>query len=320
MRFSLEQGDLQSFEGRSHLFRSLVKHSPRNVWFSPTCGPWSGWSNINGSKSIQAWDDLQTRRLQHLEQVALDIVILRYQREKGHHLHCEQPISPLMFKLPYLSELYYYTKAIEVDLCVAGHLKNGKPIKKGLSIMSTSERLVSSLQGLKCPGNHDHQVIEGSITIDGQRVNRSAYTERYPRKFARRIAGILCSRQLVRSKPLLYTDIEESIESILVNEDSVKRRRIAAPPKPARTITVEEQPSVKRLRLSEKQSPVNVKIAWQEVFTEVSKMLPRVGRRPSATADPNTDSWKGGKTGDCVPRHEQSHRSPQWSCNRWSFV
>lgn len=30
-RFSLEQGDLQSFEGRSHLFRSLVQHSPRNV-------------------------------------------------------------------------------------------------------------------------------------------------------------------------------------------------------------------------------------------------------------------------------------------------
>ena len=283
MRFSLEQGDLQSFEGRSHLLRSIVKHSPRNVWFSPTCGPWSGWSNINGSKSIQAWDELQTRRLQHLEQVALGIVLMRYQREKGHHFHWEQPVSSLMFKLPYLSEVYHYTKALEIDLCVAGHLKdpeNGKPIKKGLTIMTTSERFVNCLQGLKCPGNHDHQVIEGSIVVNGQRINRSAFTERYPRRFARKIAGILCSRQLVLSKPLLYTDHEEDLDSILVNDENVKRRRIAAPPKPIHTIPVEDQTAVKRLRLSEKQSPVNAKDSWQEVFNQVSQLLPRVGRRP----------------------------------------
>ena len=57
--------------------------------------------------------------------------------------------------------------------------ENGKPIKKGLTIMSTSERLSRELQGLRCPGNHDHQIIEGSITVDGQRMNRSAFTERY---------------------------------------------------------------------------------------------------------------------------------------------
>ena len=144
-RFSLEQGDLQSFEGRSHLFRSLEQSSPRNLWYSPTCGPWSGWSNVNGSKSIQAWDELQNRRLHHLEQIALGIVLLRYQREKGHHFHWEQPISSMMFKLPYLTELHHYTQALEVDLCVAGNLKdpeNGKPIKKGLTIMTTSERFV----------------------------------------------------------------------------------------------------------------------------------------------------------------------------------
>ena len=283
MRFSLEQGDLQSFEGRSHLFRSMVKHEPRNVWFSPTCGPWSGWSNINGSRSVQAWDELQTRRLHHLEQVALGIVILRYQREKGHHFHWEQPQTSSMFRLPYLTELYYYTKALEIDMCVAGNLRdpeNNKPIKKGLTIMSTSENLVSSLQGLKCQGHHDHQVIEGSIVVDGKRLNRSAFTERYPRRFARKVARILCSRQLVLSKPLFFTDHDQDLDSILANESNVKRRRIATAPKPSRTIAVEDQTSVKRLRLSEKQSPVNSKAAWQEIFTQVDRLLPRVGRRP----------------------------------------
>lgn len=36
---------------------------------------------------------------------------------------------------------------------------------------------------------------------------------------------------------------------------------------------------MKRQRLNEKQSP-NPKIAWQEVFSQVSQLLPRVGRRP----------------------------------------
>lgn len=282
MRFSRDQGDLQSFEGRSHLFRSIVKHEPRNIWFAPTCGPWSGWSNINGSRSIQAWDDLQNRRIIHLEQIALGIVLLRFQRETGHHLHWEQPQNSLMFKLPYLTELYHYTQAIDIDMCVAGLLRdpeNGKPIKKGLTIMSTSERLSRELQGLRCPGNHDHQVIEGSITVDGQRMNRSAFTERYPRRFARKIAGILCSRQLVMSPPILFTE-HEDLDSILVNDDNVKRRRIATAPKLSRTIPVNEQPPVKRLRLSEKQTPVDHRASWLEIFTKVDKMLPRVGRRP----------------------------------------
>ena len=41
-----------------------------------------------------------------------------------------------------------------------------------------------------------------------------------------------------------------------------------------------EQPPVKRLRLSEKQSPVDHRTSWLEIFTKVDKMLPRVGRRP----------------------------------------
>ena len=120
MRFSLEQGDLQSFEGRSHLYRSMLQHNPRSIWFAPTCGPWSGWSNINGSRSIHSWDELHQRRMCHLEQIALGIVLLRFQRENGRHLHWEQPQSSLMFKLPYLSELHHYTRSIDIDMCTAG--------------------------------------------------------------------------------------------------------------------------------------------------------------------------------------------------------
>ena len=188
-----------------------------------------------------------------------------------------------MFKLPYLSELYHYTKAVDIDMCVAGHLRdpeNGKPIKKGMTIMTTSDKLSQGLQGLRCPGNHEHQVIEGSVVVNGQRLNRSAFTERYPRRFARKIAGIICSRQFVLNKPLFFTDHNEDLEIILGHDDTNKRRRIAAPPKPSRTITVDDQYPVKRLRLSEKQNPQNPKEALLEIFAKIDKLLPRVGRRP----------------------------------------
>ena len=249
-------------------------------------------------------------RMHHLEQVALGIVLLRYQREQGRHFHSEQPQSSLMFKLPYLSELYHYTRAIDVDMCTAGNLRdpeNGKSIKKGLTIMSTSEKFAQSMQGLRCPGNHDHQVIEGSVVVDGQRLNRSAYTERYPRRFARKVAGVLYSRQLVLSKPLLFVD-HSDIDEILVGEDQNKRRRIAAPPKPSHTITVEEQQPVKRLRLSEKRSPSNIKNEWNEVISKVDKLLPRVGRRSITDPDvlPKIQSLvtigdgQGGQSGDSM--------------------
>jgi len=83
MRFGLAEGDLQTAEGRARLFHVLKTHRPRHVWFSPKCGPWSSWSNLNGSRSIESWDSLQQCRLQHIDQVALGIVLVRYQRNQN---------------------------------------------------------------------------------------------------------------------------------------------------------------------------------------------------------------------------------------------
>lgn len=212
VRFSQEQGDLQSRDGRRLLFETLIQTTPRNVWFSPTCGPWSGWSNLNGSKSIEAWDKLQALRLNHLEQVAPGIVLLRYQLENSHDFHWEQPATSMMFRLPYLKEPFYYTLLIDLDMCVAGDLKdpeNGKPIKKGLHILTTSTSFHAEMQGLRCCGNHpEHQTIEGSVHLKGQLMNRSKYTELYPRKFARKVARILCSQKILKEKPMIVIGIQ----------------------------------------------------------------------------------------------------------------
>ena len=113
-RFNRDRCDLQSVTGRSILFEELVKCKPEHLWFSPSCGPWCLFSNLNGSRSIQAWEEMQQSRRSHLEQVALGVVLLRYQVLNGNHMHWEQPRGSLMFKLPLLKELFETTAAAEL--------------------------------------------------------------------------------------------------------------------------------------------------------------------------------------------------------------
>ena len=283
VRFSPEQGDLQSREGRQLLFEMLIQGIPRNVWFSPTCGPWSGWSNLNGSQSVEAWDNLQALRLDHLKQIALGVILLRFQLSKSKHFHWEQPATSLMFRLPYLSEPFFYCQLLELDMCMAGDLRdpeNGlKPIKKGLHILTTSRKFHENMQGLRCSGNHhDHQIIEGSTRYHGKVMNRSKFTELYPRKFARKVAGLLCSQGVVKEVPLGSNAVTLAATDPVLPE--AKKRRLAAKPKPVRTHPIEsDQPNQKRFRLGSKQTVPKSSEEWQRIFDQTELLLPRVGRR-----------------------------------------
>ena len=68
---------------------------------------------------------------------------------------------------------------------------SNQPMKKGMHIRTTSQKMQSLLDPLRCPGNHQHQPIEGSTKVHGQGIARSAFSEKYPRKFARLIAKVM---------------------------------------------------------------------------------------------------------------------------------
>lgn len=48
--------------------------------------------------------------------------------------------------------------------------------------------MIHGLTGLRCSGNHEHQIIEGQVLFQGQRISRSSFTEHYSRKIARILA------------------------------------------------------------------------------------------------------------------------------------
>ena len=119
-RLSLDQADLSTTSGRELLFQRILMYRPQTIWFSPTCGPWSAWSNFNPNRSLDSFDLIHQQRQELLYQLALGIVLLRHQFQLGYHLHWEQPRRSIMFATPLLGELYDKTWEAHFDMCRMG--------------------------------------------------------------------------------------------------------------------------------------------------------------------------------------------------------
>lgn len=249
-RFGLEQGDLQTTNGRMKLFEWLVRFDPKHLWYSPVCRPWCLWSNINIHKSIETLEKIMQDRDQNLWQISLGIVLFRYQVQNGRHYHMEQPRGPQMLTTAGIQEIINHTYKCCFDLCTFGNLKDPQtrdPIRKSLIVCSTSADLFHSLHGRVCKETHQHKVIAGNTKWQGKSIALSKYTENYPRKFARQVAKVL---------------LHQKGHVILAADDHPTKRR----------------------RLGEKMSPIAIEqqfpsmcVNWQTVMQKVDRLAPRVG-------------------------------------------
>lgn len=302
-RHGHSQGDLMTAEGRHVLFSTLLRRCPKHVWLSPVCGPWGAWSMFNSLRSLESWDKVHAERWKMLIQVALCLVICRHQHRCNQHAHWEQPRGSLMLKLPYLQEVYRYMLVTYPDMCKAGNLKdpeNGKPIKKAMQINTTSKRVFEGLQNLKCPQDHEHQVIEGSTKLLGMPVPRSQFTERYTRKFSRMLAKMFIKNKFPCEKPV--GSIADPVLMVMdalcaeVNASSsqerpakrLKKTPTAGVKKPAATGGL-AQTGVSKRRKSQtvsKEVPEDqgqekeiIKEKIHEIVTRIENLLPRVGKK-----------------------------------------
>ena len=280
-RFCRERGDLQSVEGRKELFTEINRCQPEHIWFSPSCNPWCGFSTLNGSRSLQAWDELQSNRRHHLEQVALGLVLLRFQIENQRHLHWEQPRTSVMFRLPLLKELYEHTMAAEFDMCQFGlrDPQSQELIKKGMTVRTTSKRVFQSIHGCKCSKNHSHQTIEGSVTSNGAKINRSQYTERYPRRFARAIV-----LALDKAEDSAFAGSSRPAEDGTSQTGRLSKRFRANPTARAKgELSRVSEPSTqlqsKRRRLEGKhEASITIADGWRKIIAVCDPLIPRVGK------------------------------------------
>eukprot|EP00435_Cladocopium_sp_Y103_P071350 s168_g37.t1 len=272
----------------------MLASDPENIWFSPTCGPWSSWSNLNGNKSLEGFDMIQRQRQELLYQLALGIVLLRFQFQRGKHLHWEQPRRSAMFVTPLLQELYAKTWEANFDMCHVGELRD--PVsqllyQKSMSVRTTSSHVHQALHGRFCRKNHQHQVLEGSIQVKGQCMKRTEFSERYPRKFARYVAKVLVKTNMDSPKgffsdvPALTADAKRKNPETGEPPSSASKRIRQVPAStavkclqtPARLIPPDGLPT-KRRRFDGK-TPNPAVSDFQELFSLVKPSMPRVGRK-----------------------------------------
>ena len=285
-RFGLAQGDLSTEAGRAALFYRLATQQPENLWFSPECGPWSPWTQLNSQKSIESWDYYQVLRRSKMYQIALGIVLCRFQISRGKHFHWEQPLKSMMFKSPLISEIHQFTQACQFDMCTAGELRdpvNKKHIKKGMIVLTTSPRLFEMLHGQTCRHQHEHQILEGQTQWKNENISRTRYSENYPRKFARQVVQVFANQRNV--KPFGHVpEIAETHPTLPeANERPSKRSRVTVPSSERVTSEVLEpdqmpmHPSLSR-RVGMKQPAVSCEDTCKQIMQEVGQLLPRVGR------------------------------------------
>ena len=289
-RFSYEQGDLSTVDGRKQLFSLIIQRPPRHLWFSPTCGPWTSWNQLNMQKSLQLFDAIRQDQMQQLYQLALGIVLLRHQIRCGNHLHWEQPGKSLMFRSPLLKEVFQKTIEADFDLCNVGNLcdpQSGMPMKKNLCVRTTSSKMHENLHGQWCKRNHEHQQLAGSCKVNGEWVSRTRFSENYPRKFARRVAKQLISLHRPKDMPICRDQCIPCFAQTDEGQPDSKRRRVHAPVATLPPVPLEDPENcmsdiqVKRRRLDMKQTVHDTLSPQQlclKIVQAVEDELPRVGR------------------------------------------
>jgi hypothetical protein len=197
-RFGRVQGDLSTTEGRKRLFNILVTRKPKHVWISPECGPWCQWSFFNMTRSLECWEKVMEQRTEKLWQIALSIVLFRYQRQHRNHFDLEQPRGSALMKTPGMSEIREHTLWNEFDMCRVGNLKtpdSQEHLRKRMAVCSTSVDLHMALHGKLCQGDHHHRPIAGQTRVQGKSMPLSQWTELYPQKFAKQVAKIMLHDQ-----------------------------------------------------------------------------------------------------------------------------
>eukprot|EP00435_Cladocopium_sp_Y103_P006894 s1307_g2.t1 len=283
-RHGMSEGDLATKTGRQKLFQTILECRPQHLWYSPTCGPWCAWSALNESHSEASFAHVQEQREEHLYQLALGLMLYRYQCIHQRHMHWEQPARSLMLKTPYLYEIAQGTYVAKFDMCQVGEMRdpqNQKLYKKGMEIHTTSQQFYFHFNGRKCNHQHEHQTLEGQTIVKGIPILRTAFSENYTRKFARSIAQVLTKVKNMKERPVMCWDETAFALSGIKRPSNQSASGFSAKRAKLQNSSLIEpmQMPPKRRRIQDKSPEQTANGLCDQIYEQVSKIMPRVGRK-----------------------------------------
>ena len=90
-RFTFQDGDLSTSEGRAKLWKVILEEKPREIWVAPDCKYWGNFSRRNMGRSFSTANKILTGRESQRPHLSLCNQIFWHQMEVGGHFHLEQP-------------------------------------------------------------------------------------------------------------------------------------------------------------------------------------------------------------------------------------
>ena len=255
----LDGSDLLRPSVRSMLEQEINDKDPYVITFSPVCGPFGPWSNLNMSKSQSLKERITAEReswhpfLQWLRK------IIRQRLQRGRKILVENPWTSALWDTYSMRQLFAEElsdgesleplELIRCDQCQFGlrDWDNGQLHKKPTGFLTASAPVKERLNQL-CDQLHDHQVLEG-----GQRTKRA---QEWPEPLCRAMLDgfldDLSNRTMVAS---FYTeDIQERnaeldmglLDSLIDEKDLAPRQDLRphrlSPEEMHRQELMEEQP------------------------------------------------------------------------------
>ena len=153
------------------------------------CSPWSVMQNANQRTPTQkralAWKRAHSRRTF----LAFSKRVILWQRRRGKAVAGENPATSKAWQTPEIQEATSGLHMARFDQCQVGlvHPENGKPMKK-LTQVAAQPAVVQFLDGLRCPGDHEHHPIEGGYrTSKGWWASLSEFAGGYPKEMCHRL-------------------------------------------------------------------------------------------------------------------------------------
>eukprot|EP00435_Cladocopium_sp_Y103_P051036 s1582_g15.t1 len=278
-RFTLQDGDLSTFEGQIKLLRKVFMWKPRHIWMAPECAPWSPWNRFNQMRSPDAFCRIQEQQEFSKDQLAFCSLLCRVQQDRGDHFHLENPAPSGMWHQEEMDETCRRTKPAFFDQCQFGlrHPTMHEPMQKRTRVQTSSEEMFQSLDSRFCKHDHEHAQIAGNCHYQGKSIRVSRFAAFYPRVLAKKLAEILMRPvhdhvnvpALVRPHECFPVRSLEAPDS--PDESASKRARVEDSPAPV-------QPSKGRKRALVESDPIKLDDpAWKALFDRYRIELPKSG-------------------------------------------
>ena len=206
MMFTYNNGDLGTLEGVQKLWLWIYMYEPRHIWLAPECRLWGKFSNLNMSKSHELCSKIVRERLHNKHHLRLCNEIYLYQSCKRRHAHLEQPSESSMMFQEELNNFREGSLQSTFDMCRVGKLRlprKGDFLRKRTSVNTTSGYMDFHLHQKYCKHDHAHEVIQGSMKHEGQRINVSEYASPYTSIFGAFIAEKILEECRIGEPPVV---------------------------------------------------------------------------------------------------------------------